>query len=79
MLTTLAFVFPANTINDESYAGEKLHGSLVYCRENYHGFAFDKNENNFLHRSVLVLKIILVEKTFTVCRKSTKTAKFSPT
>ena len=34
------------TINDENYTREKIRGSLNFIirGENFHGFAFDKNE-----------------------------------
>ena len=58
----------------ESFA---VHWILSQYRENFHRFAFDKNEKQ-LFGYILTLKIALIKlvwKTFAVCRKSAKPVK----
>ena len=54
-----------------------VHWILSQYRENFHRFAFDKNEKQ-LFGYILTLKIALIKlvwKTFAVCRKSAKPVK----
>ena len=54
-----------------------VHWHLSSCMENFCGYAFDKNENKFLHNIYLVFTITVIKllgKSFMVCRKSMKSA-----
>ena len=63
--------------------GEKFHGSLnlSLCRENVHGFSFDKDEKQLLHIAILALKMVLIKligKLWQLVENLQKPWKFSP-
>ena len=78
----------SNTVNDKSELAmwEKSFMQFIicqilsWCRENFCGFTFNKNKNNFAYILALKMALIkLVGKTFTAYRNPEKLKKFCPT
>ena len=65
--------------NDESYIGEKFHRSLGFIGNLLQFYFQQVHKQLFVYILAPKIPFIkLVAKSFAVCRKSTKTVKFSP-